>query len=110
MTSSPTRSVWTEGSFHGSSQYAAAEEVQDTAISVASVLGISENVAEANATSATGAHTMPGSIAMVSSNSPIATFQRNQLQGRSCSVSPILQRVRSPIGLSVAQRHVQFAK
>ena len=91
--SSPTRSTRTEGSFHGSLQYAATEDVQNTVMSVAGVHATSENVAEGTATSASGTRTMPGSTTTVSSKSPNAAFQRSQSKGRSRSVSPILRCV-----------------
>ena len=79
--SSPTRRTRTEGSFHGSSQYAAAEDVQYTAMSVAGVPATSEKVAEATAASAPGGRAMMGSTAMVSPKSPNATFQGNNRDG-----------------------------
>ena len=100
----------TEGSFHGSLQNAAAKHVQDTAMSAAGVLAMSGNVAEATATSASGTRMMPKSAVMVSSKSRNAAFQRSQSRGRSRSVSPILRCVRSPVGLSIAQCHVQLAE
>ena len=76
--SSPTQSTWTKRSFHGSSQYVAAENVQDTAMSVASVPATPENVAVETATSVSGMHVMSGSTAMVSSKSFNAKFQKIQ--------------------------------
>ena len=53
--SSPTQSTQTKGSFHSSSQYAAAEDVQDTAMSVVGIAAMPENVAVETATSTSGA-------------------------------------------------------
>ena len=88
--SSPTQSTQTEGPFHGSSEYAAAVDVQDTAISVAGVLVMPENLVVEATTSASGVHVMPGSIATVSSKYPNAAFQKSQSQGHLRSVSPII--------------------
>ena len=78
---SPTRSAQTKGSSHGSSQYAPAEDVQGTAMSVAGVPTMPENVAIETATLASGVRTMPGSTTTVSSKSPNAVFQKNQSRG-----------------------------
>ena len=106
----PTQSTRSEGSFHGSSRYAAAEDIQDTAMSVADIHTIPGSVAIDIATSASGGGVMPGSTAKVSSTSPNTTFQRSHSRGRTWFVLPIIQHVRSLGGFSVAQRCAQLAE
>ena len=67
--SSPTRSTRTEQFFHGSLQYVAVEDVQDTTISMAGVPMMPENVAVETATSASGTCVMLGSTATALSKS-----------------------------------------
>ena len=88
----------------------AVEDVQDTAMYIAGVPAISENVVEATATSVTWARVMPGSSTMILSKSPNAVFQTSQSRGRSRYMSPILCCGRSPVGLFVVQRRTQLAE
>ena len=67
----------TERSLHGSSQYAVAEDFQNTAMSVASVSEMPENVDVESVTSTSSMRMMLRSAMMVSSKSPNATFQRS---------------------------------
>ena len=108
--SPPIQSTRSEGAFHGSSQYAAVDDLEDTAMFVADVHAVPGSVATETATSGSGTCLMPGSATTVSSKSPNATFQRSQSRGRSRSVSPIIRCVRPPVCLSVVQCHTQLAK
>ena len=71
----PIQTTRSEGSFHGSSQYAIANDIQDTA------------------TSMSRSRTMLGSATAVSSKPLNAAYQKGQSRGRSCSVLPIMRCV-----------------
>ena len=79
--SSPTQSTRSEGSFHGSSQHAAAEDIQDTAMSVADIHVAPRSVAVETATSASGACMMPGNTVTYPQSLPMQRFREISRQG-----------------------------
>ena len=81
-----------QDSVHSSSQYAAGTALEDTASSVR--------------------HTgqLPGSSATLSPRAPYSAFEQQRAMTRACSTSPGLRRSLSPLGILVAQRHVQLAE